>query len=365
MEYRIQLLHFLQEKGFENILTGPDGQFLQFTSVQDELQAMQGGLTCRDITNSTQLVLFGTDALDFLHRISTNSLKDLPAKGVKRTLFTNEKGRLLESVLVTHLGDSFLLIGHENKSKLLQYWLGKYIIADDVVVANGAKENMLVELRGEQLPALLILLFGDAAKTLRTNTAIITDYNMAPVWIIPDSENGTGSKYYIWAKNATMLQILSECLDKGNPYEFNLIGESAYEQYRLEHGIVSGKEIDDRFNPHEALLADAISFTKGCYIGQEVIARLDTYQKVQKSLRSFLIPEQISAPAMFTLYTPENEEVGTITSSVFSDRLKKTIGLGYIKRDFANQGTVVKAVNGKEHFRVTVQLPGKLHENLY
>ncbi|MBI5726953.1 MAG: hypothetical protein HY965_03825, partial [Ignavibacteriales bacterium] len=305
-------MQFFQACGFENLILADDGTILQYSSVKDELAALQTGLSCREVSANTQLLLQGNDALDFLHRISTNTLKDLQPKAVKRTLFTNEKGRLLESVLVVHLGDAFLLLGHEQKSKLLLYWLSKYIIADDVVVTNTANDSSLLEFRGEELPALFILLFGDAAKNLRSDIVTLADFNMAPVWIIPDTSSNCGTVYYLWAKNHVMVQILSEWIEHGNMFGFTMVGENAYTQFRLENGLTGSSEIDDRFSPHESGLIDFVSFTKGCYIGQEVIARLDAYKKVQKALRSFIFAEPINAPSMFTLYNLQNEEIGTV-----------------------------------------------------
>ncbi len=80
-------------------------------------------------------------------------------------------------------------------------------------------------------------------------------------------------------------EVVKFMVENKGPFDFNLIGEKAYEVYRIEQGIpVAPNELNDNYNPHESKLLNAVSFRKGCYIGQEVIARLETYEKVQKYL---------------------------------------------------------------------------------
>ena len=90
------------------------------------------------------------------------------------------------------------------------------------------------------------------------------------------------------------------------------MGTEACEALRVTLGVPAhGSELGDAYNPLEAGLMGAISFTKGCYIGQEVIARLDTYQKVQRRLVSLTLPESVESG---TRLMQNNREVGTLTS---------------------------------------------------
>ncbi len=91
-------------------------------------------------------------------------------------------------------------------------------------------------------------------------------------------------------------------------------------------------------NPHEANLLDDVSFTKGCYIGQEVVARLDTYEKVQRFLRGVRFDGE-EAPAPGAGLRKDGKEVGRITSAAFSPREGRAIALALVRKGFAGPGT--------------------------
>jgi folate-binding Fe-S cluster repair protein YgfZ len=106
------------------------------------------------------------------------------------------------------------------------------------------------------------------------------------------------------------------------------------------------------------MIIDLVDFKKGCYIGQEVIARLDTYDKVQKHLVGLCFSESIETDDKFSLLDDQKNEIGLVTSIAYSPKNKKNIGLGYIKRSLAIHGTKVIAKNGVKSMEVTVhELP--------
>ena len=107
------------------------------------------------------------------------------------------------------------------------------------------------------------------------------------------------------------------------------------------------RELGDRYNPLEAGLIGSINFHKGCYIGQEVIARLDTYQKIQKRLVKVKFSDNINVEDDCVL-TKDGQEVGNITSFGFVPGAGETIGLGYIKNAFAEVGSRLDISNGSE-----------------
>lgn len=115
-------------------------------------------------------------------------------------------------------------------------------------------------------------------------------------------------------------------------------------------------EINDEVNPHEARLMHLVSSTKGCYIGQEVVARLETYDKVQKYLVGIEFMEQPSPDAHFVLLDEEEKEAGMVTSYVNSLRLKKFIGLAYVRKNLLGNGTKLTA---KDQFHRTINVEVK------
>ena len=118
-------------------------------------------------------------------------------------------------------------------------------------------------------------------------------------------------------------------------------------------------ELNDHYNTHEANLMSLVDTTKGCYIGQEVIERIETYNKVQKYLCGVEFDEQLLGEEQFILLSEDGTEVGTVTSSVNSLKLDVPIGLAFIRKAFAKDGTKLsaKSSNGRNISVTVCDLP--------
>ena len=132
------------------------------------------------------------------------------------------------------------------------------------------------------------------------------------------------------------------------------VGHHALEHARIEAGVPApGAELNDRVNPLEAGLAEFVSFTKGCYVGQEVIARLDTYDKVQRRLVRLDAPEGTAPGESLTSGT---RTAGWVTSVSGLPENGRSAALGYVRKAFIEPGTVLSAGVG-EVTVVDVPLP--------
>lgn len=117
------------------------------------------------------------------------------------------------------------------------------------------------------------------------------------------------------------------------------MGFEAKENLRIRASIpLYGREMGDTYNPLEAGLIGAVDFTKGCYIGQEVIARLDTYRKVQKRLVALRFSQPSSAEVGSKLISGD-KEVGVVTSMGLIPGDSEMVGLGYVRSAFAAVGS--------------------------
>jgi len=138
-------------------------------------------------------------------------------------------------------------------------------------------------------------------------------------------------------------------------------GWAAFEMARIEAGIPRfGADMDETINPLEAGLEErAISFSKGCYIGQEVISRIRTYSEVAKALRGLRLADDLkSLPRKGDKLFYDGKEAGFVTSATASLRLNANIALGYVKREVNQLGTelVLRTAEGESRARI-VELP--------
>jgi tRNA-modifying protein YgfZ len=333
----------------------------RFSSPEAEINSLYDGVGLVDLSDNGILELRGKDVLDFLNRISTNNLKDLPKEGIERTIFTTEKGRIIDTSTLMNFDDYQLLICNSINKNKIKNWIEKYIIADDVKLADNPGKYILFQLMGPQADSFITLICGNYVNHIQYNkfkvvngegmiffTAKFLDPRGNPMyWVLADIQNGQ--------------QLVSYLHDNHGIFDFNFIGEEAWGSFRIEQGIPSApNEINDQYNPHEVNLLDRVSFTKGCYIGQEVIARLDTYDKVQKKLTGIVFPEPIENNGRLLLYNDAFLEVGAVTSTAYSYKFKKHIGLGVVRKAFLGDGAQLIAKNAVTSMKVTLQsLPFK------
>ena len=261
-----------------------------------------------DVSNRALVRMVGEESLDLLHRISTNEMLSLGVGASRQTILTSEKGRMIEIVSVYRKSkQELILAGSSHDPAILIHWLSKFIIMEDVKV-EPIKE-----------PHIQILIPVDSfriSKILSSDTSPNT-FMMSEQW-----EKATWTKFVI---PGSPDHITKELKNAG----FTQGSDADLEVARIADGIPGHPAEFVEFNPLEAGLKHLVSFTKGCYVGQEVIARLDTYEKVQRyltRLRLAEMPSRLSAPIAV-----DREEAGVLTSATATNPF---IGLAYINRKF-------------------------------
>jgi len=332
-----------------------------FSNLEKELEILHYGAGLRVLFNYSIVELRGKDSLDFLHRITTNSLKEIKKEEVKQTIFTTEKGRILSVATVFNFDThQFLVVGKSNKERVLG-WINKYIIADDVAMSDATGRFNIMELSGPQSGSFITLVCGNIVNDISTNMFKVVNAEEILFFLSKITDFNGRDKYWILADDDNTIKLINYMKENYGIFNFGLVGEEAYYEFRISMGIPAApNEINDKYNPHEANLIHLVDFKKGCYIGQEVIARLDTYSKVQKYLTGINFEDPVTAAHHFVLLDDKENEVGVVTSSVNSTRLNKPIGLAYINKNFTSPGTVLIAKNSEKVTKATVQeLPFK------
>ncbi len=307
-----------------------------FSNIDNELFSLYNGVGVRINHNSVIIELIGKDCKDFLHRITTNSILYLDKNKLVKTIFTNEKGRIIGLAEVINFEDHlWLKTDIYFKDKIIA-WINRYVITDDVRVNDISDNYSLVDFYGPQRFSFIEWLFNSQNISLKPDTIqkiIIDDFNL---YITQSSfEISNFSSLNLIVDKGHLGKLLNFIFDNKGPFDFNLIGNSAFESYRIEQGILMSEfELNDNFNPHELNLSELIDTKKGCYIGQEVLARLETYDKVQKKITGLEFSEDFTLSGIDEVFDKENEVAGYITSKTYSQKLKKHIGLGVIRKKY-------------------------------
>lgn len=352
--------YFISLGGKNNDSSKPDSISV-YTSTEEEVYSLNNGVGLRFLSDFSIVELRGNDSLEFLHRISTNSMKDLAKEEIKKTIFTSEKGRIIGVSTVMNFDGYLLLITGSNSKQKVIIWLNKYIVGDDVKVNDASHRFNVFEISGPQSNSYLSLFIGNAASDIQENYFKVVNAEGILFFLAKFKDHKGLDKFWILAEQENGKKLVANMVENKGPFDFSLIGDDAYNAYRIENGIaVDPNELNDNFNPHEARLIDLVDSKKGCFIGQEVIARLDTYDKVQRSIVGLCFPEQVDSSEKFSLLDDQKNEIGNITSIAFSPKFKKNIALAYVKKSLAVPGTKVIAKNENKIFEVTIhELPFK------
>jgi len=300
-----------------------------------------------DVSKRALLVMDGAESLDLLHRISTNDFSNVPEAGVRHAILTNEKGRIVDKITALRMAQGQLLVAcTSTDAARIQGWIEKFIIM----------EQITVQAVGDEYSHIILFDSGPQAFNrleLNTQSSIYTEVRF--------SAQAEHSPVAIgWFETFNSIS-LTHILGRGiTPDIFFRLLESAgirratgrdFEEYRIRHGIPAHpNELSDAYNPLEARLTNLISFTKGCYIGQEVIARLDTYQKVQKHLARLSLSAKPSAVP--TPLRSADADVGILTSAIETNN--EVFGLGYLRTQLLNQNAPVFLIDGELRIEVKV-----------
>ena len=311
-----------------------------YSSVGDEYRALREGVAMLDRSSVGRLRCTGEDALDLLNRLSTNDLVGLEAGTGAPTVLTSNKGRIVDLLYVFRLDGGLLVLTSPDTRQKVVDWIDFYTIIEDVVLEDLTADTAMLSLAGPGAASLLGKLTGQdlgAVRRYQSLGATITGVEAA----IYRTDFVPPRAYDLVVDAAQAEDLWAEVLDSGRDAGLVPAGAAAVEAVRVEQGIPAhGKELSEDFNPLEANLRDYISFTKGCYVGQEVVARLDTYKKVQKQLMGLAWGSDDSPETGAKLFR-DGKQVGVVTSGVRSPRLSTGIGLGYVRNAHAVPGTVL------------------------
>ena len=271
------------------------------------------------------LRLYGSDSLDLLDRLSTNNLTDLTDIGMGMgSVLTSNKGRIIDLLYVFKLPDHILVITSYSASKKVKDWIEFYTIMEDVVVEENKDRFFHHRVSGNQIDEL----FPQMSRLKPFELREIAIDSVSCFAFIPDFKSMLSIDLLVPSESAPdLINYLATV-------SADFIDSEGFDRIRINEGIpVYGKELTTEFNPLEAGLIRHISFNKGCYIGQEVVARLNTYDKVQRQL----VKLSLQTPLEDKLIQSGEKTVGVITST------NNGKGLGYVRNAYATKGTVLKS----------------------
>ena len=300
-----------------------------------------------DERTAGRIFMRGRDRAALLHRLSTNDIERLkPGEGTL-TVLTTPIGRIIDLLTVHALDDALLIVTSPDQGPPVFGHLRRNIFFNDQVTLEAAgRTHAQMALYGPKAACLIAELTG-AAIDLPLHgitTTVIAGVRL----LIARRKPIGGDSFTLYIPSDGYDAVYAALLTSATP-----IDSDTLDVLRIEQGYGAfGRELSQEYIPLETGLLDAVSFSKGCYVGQEIIARMESRGRLAKRLCGLQLNQPVTPPAKLVC---DGRDAGDLTSAAVSPRFGP-IALAYVRTAYAEPGTVV-GVEGTGVTGTVVELP--------
>jgi folate-binding protein YgfZ len=315
-----------------------------FQGLEAEYHAARQTAALVDRTPVGRLRMTGPDALDLLNRLSTNTTDPLPVSGGTTTVLITPKGRIVDWLTVLHpADDALILFTAPERPHAVTEWIDKYTIIEEISLEELTQNTVQLCILGPEAAGIVDRALGASAAALPLYGCLQLSQPLG--WLLAARIDPLGLPGFDLVAPVDAAEelwgLLMEAAQEAGAVP---MGEEAWEALRVEAGVPRwGAELTERYNPLEANLLQAISWDKGCYIGQEVVARLNTYHKVQRYLVGLAFEDGGDSLAPGATLTVDGTPAGVLTSLATVPGSGQKLGLGYLRAHYVKHGTEVVA----------------------
>lgn len=330
----------------------------QFAGFDAEYHQARRHAALIDTNFRAVFTLSGPDRARYMNAVLTSNVRDLaPGQGAIGLLL-NAQGHIQAELETLALDDRLLIFGHVLMREKTFATLDKFIIMDDATLSDETNASGTLAIEGPAAPAIVKEMTGvdleSLASRAHATAQIAAPAGTIPCRIVRRSLFGSSGADFLVAREALEAAWTAASAvvraHGGGP-----LGYRALNSLRLEAGIPwFGVDFDEHQIPHEAALENThISYTKGCYTGQEIVERVRSRGHVNRR-RTALQFSSAEPPTAGAPLVANGTEVGHVTGAAFSPRAGKLIGMGYVRREHGSPGATLQC--GGSDARV-IELP--------
>ncbi len=335
---------FKTEKDWEIVST--------FKEFLYEYTAVRKGVGLMDDSARGKIKVTGKDRISFLHHILTNDIESLGLGSGSYAALLSGTGKILAEMNVYVFPNHVLLDTEMGFEKKIIETIHKFIVQEDVKLADATDQYALLSIQGPRSESLAQAVFPGPFPELAEYHHANCNFGEVQATLIRRTRTGEKGYQLLIPKKAAH-EVAERVLVVGKLYGLRPVGFGASEILRIEAGILRyGVDMDENLTLPETGLEDiAASETKGCYPGQEVVARIKTYGGLQKKMTGVAFEKGNLPSGGDKIYsrqaTPSGgaaseTEIGRITSACISPLLEKGIAIGIINKGFFEKPTEVK-----------------------
>ncbi|HEV8047996.1 MAG TPA: folate-binding protein [Terriglobales bacterium] len=297
------------------------------TKVHHEFRELLSACGVYDLSSRVKISLTGSDRVRWLNGMVTNNIRDLATGRGVYAFLLNPQGRILGDLYAYNRGDSITVDTDQAQSEKLLATFDHYIIMDDVEVSKlgqltaigiaGPKARQALQTAGFEIPEL------EALQSAETN------WRNNPV-TVARGDNPSVETYEVWLASDKVTAVRDALVQAGA----KPVSANAMELLRVAAGIPRyGQDIRERDLPQETEQQRALNFSKGCYVGQEIVERIRSRGAVHRMFTGFDVQGEL--PALGTKIQSDGRDVGEITTTASLPVAggERRVALGYIRRE--------------------------------
>jgi folate-binding protein YgfZ len=313
-----------------------------FGDVRGEFQALISACGVYDLSGRSKITVTGDDRVRWLNGMVSNNVRDLAFGRGVYAFVLNAQGRIQADLYAFQRGDSLLVDTERGQRENVLQLFDHYIIADDVEIANisekltavgltGPESRAVLERAGIQVPDLAHLQFVELPWSQKTITLLRSGEEARESW-------------QVWIAPEHVSELWDALVKAGA----RPTGTTALNLFRISRGIPQfSVDIRERDLPQETGLTRALNFTKGCYLGQEIVERIRSRGAVHREFTAFEVDGAL--PDAGAKITADEKEVGEITSSATLPFVtgERAVALGYLRREAAGKDLLAGAAKLK------------------
>jgi folate-binding protein YgfZ len=300
---------------------------LSFGDPTAELGALRRGCGVFALAWRGRINVSGKDRVRWLHNMVTNNVRDLPVNRGNYNFVLNAQGRILGDMYIYNRGESFALETDASQVQTLINAMKRFIIMDKVELMEIGADSVAVGICGPKVESVLSNAGVNANGMQPLEVRDVGTDDVAATLVRGPEQRPGWFEFWLDPNKA---QELWNLLVKAGAKP---VGAEALEKWRVLQGIPNyGQDIRDRDLPQETEQTQALNFTKGCYIGQEIVERIRSRGQVHRKFTGFMFGDHVPA---LRKYESEGRALAEITSiaKVATAAGPKNIGLGYVRRE--------------------------------
>jgi folate-binding protein YgfZ len=321
---------------------------LSFGDSSAELAALRTGCGVFALAWRGRINVSGRDRVRWLHNMVTNNMRDLPVNRGNYNFVLNAQGRILGDMYIYNRGEAFALETDASQVETLVHAMKRFIIMDKVELVEVGADSVSVGVCGPKAESVLSNA-GINASGMQPLEVRDVGFDDIAATLVRGPEQKPG--WFEFWLDPNKAQELWNLLVKADAKP---VGAEALEMWRVLHGIPNyGQDIRDRDLPQETEQTQALNFTKGCYIGQEIVERIRSRGQVHRKFTGFLFGDRLPALGKYDIEGRAMAEITSVARVPVAEG-PKNIGLGYVRREALSDGPTI-TLDGAE--ATAVDLP--------